>query len=52
LWKAQLPTSAHATPMTNRVGGNGKQYVVIAAVGHSHIDEEKQDEAVVAFTLP
>jgi glucose dehydrogenase len=38
--------------MTNRVGGNGKQYVAIAAVGHSHIDEEKQDEAVVAFTLP
>jgi quinoprotein glucose dehydrogenase len=50
LWKAQLPTSAHATPMTYRA--NGKQYVVIAAGGHPHIDEEKQDDAVVAFTLP
>ncbi len=52
LWKAQLPTSAHATPMTYRAGASGKQYVVIAAGGHSHIDEEAQGDAVVAFTLP
>jgi quinoprotein glucose dehydrogenase len=33
LWKATLPASALATPMTYR-GKNGKQYVVIAAGGH------------------
>ncbi len=52
LWKAQLPTSAHATPMTYRLGTNGRQYVVIAAGGHPHIDEEKPDDTVMAFTLP
>lgn len=50
LWSAELPASAHATPMTYEVGG--KQYVVVAAGGSAKIDEEKQGDAVVAFALP
>ena len=50
LWKAQLPTSAHATPMTYQT--HGKQFIVIAAGGHPHIDEEPKGDALVAFTLP
>jgi len=52
LWKAQLPDSGHATPMTYRLGANGKQYVVIAAGGHPKITEESLSDALVAFTLP
>ena len=50
LWKAKLPSSGHATPMTYAI--NGKQYLVIAAGGHAHITEEKQADAIVAFALP
>ena len=50
LWKAQLPDSGHATPMTFM--RNGKQYVVIAAGGHDKITEEAPGDALVAFTLP
>ena len=52
LWKARLPHSGHATPMTYRLGANGKQYVVIAAGGHPKITEESLGDALVAFTLP
>jgi quinoprotein glucose dehydrogenase len=52
LWKAQLPESGHATPMTYRLSANGKQYVVIAAGGHPKITEESLSDALVAFTLP
>jgi quinoprotein glucose dehydrogenase len=52
LWKAQLPASANATPMTYRLAANGKQYLVIAAGGHPKITEEKLSDALVAFTLP
>src|SRR6202034_3993013 len=52
LWKAQLPNSGHATPMTYRLAANGKQYVVIAAGGHPKITEESLGDALVAFTLP
>ena len=52
LWKAQLPNSGHATPMTYRLATNGKQYVVIAAGGHPKITEESLGDALVAFTLP
>ncbi len=51
LWKAPLPASGHATPMTYR-SANGKQYVVIAAGGHPKIPEESLSDALVAFTLP
>ncbi|HEY8004281.1 MAG TPA: pyrroloquinoline quinone-dependent dehydrogenase [Phenylobacterium sp.] len=50
LWSAELPASAHATPMTYEAGG--KQYVVVAAGGSAKVDEEKQGDAVVAFALP
>jgi quinoprotein glucose dehydrogenase len=52
LWKAELPDSGHATPMTYLLGANGKQYVVIAAGGHPKITEESLSDALVAFTLP
>jgi quinoprotein glucose dehydrogenase len=52
LWKAELPASGHATPMTYRLTPGGKQYVVIAAGGHAKIAEEKLGDALVAFTLP
>jgi quinoprotein glucose dehydrogenase len=52
LWKAKLPASGHATPMTYRVTRTGKQYVVIAAGGHGKIDGEKLGDWLVAFALP
>jgi len=52
LWKGELPASGHATPMTYRLGANGKQYVVIAAGGHAKMAEEKVGDALVAFALP
>jgi quinoprotein glucose dehydrogenase len=50
LWSAELPASAHATPMTYEAGG--KQYVVIAAGGSAKVTEERQGDALVAFALP
>jgi quinoprotein glucose dehydrogenase len=50
LWRADLPTSGHATPMTYQT--NGKQYLVIAAGGHQAISETPLGDALVAFTLP
>ena len=52
LWKGQLPTSAHAAAMTYQVSSTGRQFVVVAAGGHAHIDEEALGDAVVAFSLP
>ena len=52
LWKAELPSSGHATPMTYMLGADGRQYVVIAAGGHPKITEEPLGDALVAFTLP
>jgi quinoprotein glucose dehydrogenase len=49
LWKAELPASAQATPMTYR--HNGKQYVVICAGGHGKLGT-KMGDSVVAFALP
>ena len=50
IWKAQLPTSGGATPMTYEA--NGKQFLVIAAGGHPKVTEEKQTDEIVAFSLP
>lgn len=50
VWTADLPASAHASPMTYEAGG--KQYVVIAAGGSAKITEERQGDAVVAYALP
>jgi quinoprotein glucose dehydrogenase len=52
LWKARLPASGNATPITYRVSPSGQQYVVIAAGGHPKITEESLGDALVAFTLP
>lgn len=50
VWTAELPASAHASPMTYEAGG--KQYVVIAAGGGAKITEERQDDALIAYALP
>jgi quinoprotein glucose dehydrogenase len=49
IWKAPLPASAQATPMTYQV--NGKQYLVICAGGHGKLGT-KMGDSVVAFALP
>ena len=48
IWKAELPASAQATPMTYTL--QGKQYVVICAGGHGKLGT-KMGDSVVAFTL-
>jgi quinoprotein glucose dehydrogenase len=52
IWKAELPTSGGATPMTYRLRRGGKQFLVIAAGGHQGVPEEKQSDEIIAFTLP
>jgi quinoprotein glucose dehydrogenase len=49
LWKAEMPASAQATPMT--FSKNGKQYVVICAGGHGKLGT-KMGDSVVAYALP
>lgn len=49
LWKGRLPAGGQATPMTYVV--KGRQYVVIAAGGHSKADTKRGD-TVVAYALP
>jgi quinoprotein glucose dehydrogenase len=51
LWRASLPTSAHATPMTYRVRPDGRQFVVVAAGGHMLLGTEPGD-ALIAYALP
>lgn len=48
LWKAKLPAGGQATPMTYAV--DGKQYVAIAAGGHTHLGTTFGDY-IVAFAL-
>jgi quinoprotein glucose dehydrogenase len=52
IWKAKLPASGGATPMTYQLSPGGKQYLVIAAGGHPKVTEESQSDAIVAFALP
>jgi quinoprotein glucose dehydrogenase len=49
LWHARLPAGGQATPMSYM--WKGRQYVVIAAGGHSKLGTKRGDE-VVAFALP
>lgn len=49
LWKARLPAGGQATPMTYM--WRGRQYVLIAAGGHSKLDTKRGDE-VMAYALP
>jgi quinoprotein glucose dehydrogenase len=48
LWRGRLPAGGQATPMT--YVWKGKQYVVIAAGGHSKLGTKRGD-SVVAFAL-
>jgi quinoprotein glucose dehydrogenase len=50
LWSTTLPASGHALPITYEA--HGRQFVVIAAGGHTRITEEAQSDALVAFALP
>jgi quinoprotein glucose dehydrogenase len=52
IWKAPLPSSGGATPITYQARKDGKQFVVIAAGGHGGIEEEPQTDSIVAFALP
>jgi quinoprotein glucose dehydrogenase len=49
LWKGRLPAGGQATPMTYM--WKGRQYVVIAAGGHSKLNTKRGDQ-VIAFALP
>ncbi len=49
LWAGDLPASAQASPMTYAIGG--RQFVVIAAGGHSVLNTKRGDY-LVAFALP
>ncbi len=49
LWKGRLPAGGQATPMT--YVWKGRQYVIIAAGGHSKLDTRRGD-TVMAFALP
>ncbi|HSC18207.1 MAG TPA: pyrroloquinoline quinone-dependent dehydrogenase [Rhizomicrobium sp.] len=49
LWRGRLPAGGQATPMTYM--WKGRQYVVIAAGGHSKLDTKRGDQ-IVAFALP
>ena len=51
LWSHRLPTAGNATPMSYRVRSDGRQYVVIAAGGHSSALNPFGDH-LVAFSLP
>lgn len=50
VWKARLPAGGQATPMTYR-GGDGRQYVVVAAGGHGSLGT-KAGDSVIAYALP
>lgn len=49
VWRARLPAGGQANPMSYAV--NGKQYVVIAAGGHSGLGTRTGD-SVMAYALP
>lgn len=51
LWRAHLPAGAHANPMTYRVRPGGRQFVVIAAGGHTSIPSASGD-FLIAYALP
>ncbi|MBW2315602.1 MAG: pyrroloquinoline quinone-dependent dehydrogenase [Deltaproteobacteria bacterium] len=51
LWRTHLPAGGQAGPMTYRLRPDGRQFVVIAAGGHSTLDTERGDR-LMAFALP
>ncbi len=51
LWRAPLPAGAHANPMTSRVRPGARQFVVIAAGGHTSIPSARGDW-LIAYAIP
>ncbi len=51
LWRDQLPAGAHANPMTYRARPGGRQFVVIAAGGHTSLPTPRGDW-LIAYALP
>ena len=51
LWTARLPASAQSTPLTYRARPGGRQFLVIAAGGHSGMGSSLGDH-IVAYALP
>jgi quinoprotein glucose dehydrogenase len=51
LWRHRLPAGGQATPMTYRLGPEGRQFVVIAAGGHGTLGTRRGD-SLVAFAIP
>jgi len=51
LWRGRLPAGGQATPMTYWSSTSGRQFVVIAAGGHSSLGT-RQGDAIVAYALP
>jgi quinoprotein glucose dehydrogenase len=50
IWVTDLPSSAHATPMTYSI--DGRQYVAISSGGHQMLDAWEIDDYLLAFALP
>jgi len=48
LWEADIPYSAHSTPVS--YVWKGKRYVVVSAGGHGKVDGSKLGDAVIAYT--
>lgn len=49
VWSHRLPFTGNATPMTYRLGPEGRQYIVIASGGHVW---SESGDALMAFALP
>ena len=49
IWRARLPYTANATPITYRLRPDGRQFVVVAAGGHGW---SEPGDALLAFALP
>ena len=49
VWSHRLPYTGNATPMTYRLGPDGRQFVVIASGGHVW---SESGDALMAFALP
>jgi glucose dehydrogenase len=52
LWKARLPASANANPMTYVSPASGRQFIVVAAGGHINLQSTPLSDSFVAFALP
>ncbi len=49
VWKARLPFTANATPMSYKLDKNARQYIVVAAGGHGW---SEPGDALIAYALP